>query len=181
MHTCVCKLIWADLCFSYVLALQGRWVMPPSGVPFTQSEAVKRKLASEAREDLKIQKKIDKLEAAMGPKKTAPVDKAAPNKRAKGPQAAPVAVEDMTPEEKRLAQANMVTQLKTSSKTSQDCKATLQLYNSLGRMDKEKTVLLQKWLLGKNCEWYSEYSSKRVLVQGTESQKRLAYGTEPGA
>ena len=102
MHGCVCNLIWADLCFSHVLALSGRLDMPPSGVPFSQSAAVKRKAAIEAREDLNIQKKIDKLERSMGPKKTAPAaEQAAPKKRLKGPQEVAVAVEDMTPDEKR--------------------------------------------------------------------------------
>ena len=117
----------------------------------------------------------------MGPKKAEKAAGAAIfQKRAKG-SCEPVVVEDLTPMEKRLAQANMLTQLKTNAKTNKDCANTLQLYNSLGRMDKEKAVLLQKLLLGKNCEWYSEYSSKRVVVEGTETQKLAAYGTEPGA
>ena len=142
--------------------------------------AKERKAAEKTMASKNKSKAVAKAKAAAKEKEKA---KKASAKRAEEPLASDPEDDDaddgvgMTATAKWLAQAGVVTSLKAKDPATDQGK-TYTLYKSLARNDPEKARLLEEWLKDKTCSWIGTYSTKRTVVQATESAKESGYGTE---
>ena len=105
------------------------------------------------------------------------VIKTAMKDKAKKKDAAPPVPETPPLDNKRGAQALMVTTLGKAAPGT-DSYNTHQHYKSLSRMDPEKTVLLQKWLADRSCKWIHGYLRTRTSETKETTVAAKGYGTK---
>ena len=87
----------------------------------------------------------------------------------------------LDPGQRRLDQANMLTQLKARGADDQLNKAkadTLAVYQALPRFSDEKIKLLELWKKDKSCKWINEYKETHVTEDNVATDIVEGYGTK---